>query len=30
MQGNGFAWLIMPVMLQGYESDKHMTEIPIE
>lgn len=30
MQGNGFVWLIMPVMLQGYESDKHMTEIPIE
>lgn len=30
MQGNGFAWIIMPIMLQGYESDKHMTEIPIE
>lgn len=27
MQGNGFVWLIMPVILEGYESDKHMTEI---
>ena len=27
MQGNGFDWIIMPVALQGYESDKHMTEI---
>lgn len=30
MQGNGFVWLIMPVILEGYESDKHMTEIEIK
>lgn len=27
MKGNNFDWLIMPVALQGFESDKHMTEI---
>lgn len=30
ISGNGFDWIIMPIILQGYESDKHMTEIPIE
>lgn len=27
VSGNDYTWLIMPVMLQGFERDKHMTEI---
>lgn len=30
ISGNGFDWIIMPVVCKGFESDKHMTEIPIE
>lgn len=30
MQGNGFVWLVMPIITEGYESDKHMTEIEIK
>ena len=29
IQGNGFVWLIMPIALQGFEKDKHMTEIEV-
>lgn len=27
ISGNGFTWLVMPVMLQGYNRDKVMTKI---
>lgn len=27
--GNGFEWIIMPVVCKDFESDKHMTEIQI-
>lgn len=27
IKGNGFVWLIMPILLQGFENDKHMTTI---
>lgn len=30
VSGNGFDWIIMPVACKDFESDKHMTEIPIE
>lgn len=30
ISGNGFEWIIMPAICEGFKSDKHMTEIPIE
>ena len=30
ISGNGFDWIIIPIVFKGFKSDKHMTEIPIE